>query len=142
MPPYSKIQTFVDALKTGETNITRSIDKLANDGDKRAKYLTSIQKRNAFDSFPTWLRRELRVAGMRKAEIDHVERWPKKEKESVRVEIVAAIEKKRKLHFGWEIYDGRRPVSDIRHEGRSTRIVFRSPRSGLYVERNLVYVKE
>jgi hypothetical protein len=143
MPPYSRLQTFVDALKTGETNITRSLDRLVNDPTQRDEHVDYVNTANSFSSFPDWLRGELANAGMSPEEIAHIERWPNEEKELVRIQIVHAINDNRPLRFGWELYDGGRPRTDVRRSpGRDTRIVFRSPRAGVRVEGDEVYVEE
>jgi hypothetical protein len=143
MPPYSKLQTFVDALKTGETNITRSLDRLINDPQKRRDHSDFVKKVNAFSSFPDWLRTELAQAGMSTDEINHIERWPNEEKEQVRIQIVDAIQENRPLRFGWELYEGGRPTTDVRREpGRDARVVFRSPRAGVRVHGDEVHVDE
>ena len=143
MPPYSRLQTFVDALKTGETNITQSLDRLVNDDRKREAHVDFVTTANAFASFPDWLRDELANAGMRPEEIDHIERWPNEEKGLVRIQIVHAIRDNRPLRFGWELYDGGRPVTDVRRQpGRDARVVFRSPRTGVRVDGDEVYVEE
>ena len=143
MPPYSKLHTFIDALKTGETNITRCLDRLVNNPQKRREHFDFAKQVNAFSNFPGWLRDELSQAGMSQEEIDHIQRWPTEEKETVRIQIVDAVQEKRPLRFGWELYEGGRPVSDVRREaGRDTRVVFRSPRAGVRTEGDEVHVAE
>jgi len=133
MPAYSTLRTFIAALKTGQTNITRSLEGLINDDEKRQGHAWRVRNAGVFDgAFDPWLREMLGDAGLSTPEIDHVERWPDPQKETVRQEIVAAIDDNRTLGFNWEIWEGADPVSDVREETPGTRrVVFRSPRAGV-----------
>lgn len=133
MPPFSTLRTFVNSLKSGETNITRSLERLVRDDKKREKYREWVDRPNSLDGeFPPWLRTELVQAGMKEAEIEHIQDWPDSQKEVVRAQISGAVKDKRPLRFGWELYDGKHPKSDVRRDSdQEVRIVFQSPREGV-----------
>jgi hypothetical protein len=133
MPAYSTLKSFINALKTGDTNITQCLERLANDRAKRAQYATDIRALHAgVGQLPGWLRNEMVQVGMSQPEVDHVERWPDREKEKVRLQLVDAMEHDSDLHFSWELYDGDDPLTEIRRDpNQDVRVVFRSPRKGV-----------
>ena len=133
MPPNGTLRSFINALTSGETNVTRCLERLANDPGKRQKYAADINAPHAaVGQLPGWLRNEMVQAGMSQTEVDHAERWPDAEKEKVRRQIVAAMDGNTTIHFSWELYDGDHPVSELRRDpNQDVRIVFRSPRKGV-----------
>src|SRR5438309_5670166 len=133
MPAYSTIHSFINAIKSGNTNITQCLERLANDVAKRQKYHADISApHGAVGHLPGWLRNEMVQTGMSQPEVDHVERWPDDEKEKARVQIVEAIRDERVIHFSWELYDGDRPLTEVRRDpNQDVRLVFRSPREGV-----------
>lgn len=133
MPANGTLRSFINALTSGQTNITRCLERLANDPTRRQKYAADINAPHAaVGQLPGWLRNEMVQAGMSQAEVDHAERWPDAEKEKVRRQVAEAIRDERPLHFGWELYDGDDPVSEVRRDpNQDVRVVFRSPRKGV-----------
>ena len=132
MPAYSTLRTFIDSLRTGETNITRSLESLLNNPVKRGDYGDRVRTLDVTQPFPAWLREELLAAGMKMKEVNHVERWPNAGKELVRRELQAAIGANGTLRFTWELFDGDDPDTEVRQrQGADTRIVFKSPRKGV-----------
>jgi hypothetical protein len=133
MPAYSTLKSFVKALRTGDTNITQCLERLANDRAKRAQYTSDINALHAgVGQLPGWLRNEMVQAGMSQPEVDHVERWPDAEKEKVRLQVVEAINHDGNVHFSWELFDGEDPMSEVRRDqNQDVRVVFRSPRKGV-----------
>src|SRR5258708_2430687 len=133
MPSYSTLRLFVNAIKTGDTNITQGLERLANDPAKRQQYLSDINATHtAVGPLPRWLQIELIQAGLSQAEVDHCSRWPDAEKEKVRKQLADAIPESRNIHFSWELWDGNDPDSDVRRDpNQDVRIVFRSPRKGV-----------
>lgn len=133
MPPYSTLRTFVNALKSGETNITRSLEKLVNDGSRRQKYADWVDKPGALDGeFPAWLRTELVQAGMKQEEIEHIEAWPDSQKDVARAQVSAAVKDKRPVRFSWELWEGKHAESEVRRDAdQEMRVVFKSPRDGV-----------
>jgi hypothetical protein len=133
MPTYSTLRSFINAITSGDTNITRCLEKLANDRAKRQKYSADIRAPHAaIGHLPGWMRNEMVQAGMSQPEVDHVERWPDPEKEKVRRQIVESMDGDTIIHFSWELYDGDTPLTEIRRDpNQDVRIVFRSPRRGV-----------
>jgi hypothetical protein len=133
MPAYSTLKSFINALKTGDTNITQCLERLANDRAKRAQYATDIRAlHTGVGQLPGWLRNEMVQAGMSQPEVDHVERWPDREKEKVRLQVVEALDHDSNLHFSWELFEGDDPLSEVRRDpSQDVRVVFRSPRKGV-----------
>ncbi|MEX0682544.1 MAG: hypothetical protein WD904_03015 [Dehalococcoidia bacterium] len=136
MPPYSTLRTFIDALRTGETNITQCLENVTNNRALRDAHLAEVQTPNAFDgALPQWLCDALDQAGMSNDEIRHIERWPAREKEIVRQQVALSIGDNRTLRYGWELQDGDAPVSDVRVQNSNEAvIIFRSPRSGVHLK--------
>jgi hypothetical protein len=132
MPAYSTLRTFIDSLRTGETNITHSLESLLNNPEKRRARAGDVQNLDVSQPFPEWLREEFRNAGMSEKEINHIESWPNTGKEIVRSELQAAIGTNGTLRFNWEIFDGDHPETAVRsRDGANARIVFQSPRTGV-----------
>ena len=133
MPAYSTLRTFVEAVRSGLTNITSCLETAVNDPQNRLDHAADMSSPAvASGPFPSWLRSILGSAGMSQAEIDHMERWPDSQKEIVRLEIVSAIQGNRPLRFGWELHGGDTPLSEVRHDAnQDVRVVFRSPRKGV-----------
>lgn len=131
MPAYSSLRTFVDSLRTGETNITRCLESLLNNPNKRTDNGDRVRTLDVSRPFPAWLREELLASGMKTEEVDHIERWPNHGKELVRRELEAAIASSGTLRFSWEIFDGDNPETAVQRDGPGARIVFKSPRKGV-----------
>lgn len=133
MPTYSTLRSFVKAITTGDTNITKTLERLSNDDAKRKKYATDLDAPHlAVGQLPGWLRNEMVQTGMSQPEVDHVERWPDRQKEIARAQIVAAISGVRPIRFSWELYDGNDPITEVRRDtDGEVRLVFRSPRKGV-----------
>ncbi|MEO8456341.1 MAG: hypothetical protein ABI559_00885 [Chloroflexota bacterium] len=136
MPPYSTLRDFIGALTTGDTNITRVLERVTNNEANRQKYLPQVEKPGAFNGpIPEWICTEFRQAGMSQAEIEHIqERWPDSQKETVRAQLYEAWTQKRPIHFSWELFDGDDPRSEVRRDSnQEMRVVFRSPRRGVKI---------
>jgi hypothetical protein len=133
MPPNGTLRSFINALTSGETNITRCLERLVNDPARRHKYAEDVDAPHAaVGQLPGWLRNEMVQAGMSQAEVDHAERWPDSEKEKVRKQVAEAIRDEHPLHFGWELFDGDQPLTEVRRDpDQDVRVVFRSPRKGV-----------
>ena len=133
MPTYSTLRSFVKALTTGDTNITQCLTRLANADPKRKQYATDLAAPHlAVGQLPGWLRNEMVQTGMSQPEVDHVERWPDRQKEVARAQIAAALAENRPIRFSWELYDGDDPVTEVRRDSDGeVRLVFRSPRKGV-----------
>jgi hypothetical protein len=133
MPAYSTLRTFIDSLRSGETNITRCLESLLNNPNKRNHNADRVRTLDISQPFPAWLREEFLASGMKMKEVDHIERWPNTGKELVRRELESAITSNGTLRFTWEIFDGDDPETDVYRDGPGARIVFRSPRKGVHL---------
>ncbi len=135
MPPYSTLRTFINSLRTGETNITRSLETVTNNAALRQDHAGDINSPPAFaGQFPGWLRRALAGAGMKPQEIAHIESWPPPAKDVVRQQVAHALTDGRTLLFRWEVHEGANPESHVHHESAAEAlVVFRSPRSGVHL---------
>ena len=133
MPAYSTLRTFIDSLRTGETNITRCLEALLNNPNKRNDRAGEIRTLDVSQPFPEWLRQEFLGSGMKMQEVEHIERWPQAGKELVRRELEAAITSNGTLRFTWEIFGGDQPETHVERDGQGARIVFRSPRKGVHL---------
>ena len=137
MPPYTTLRDFISALQTGSTNITRVLEGLANDGTMRADPTAGadIARPNSFDHLPGWFSSACIQRGMSQAEVDHIERWPNPQKETVRGQIATAWSQNQPIYFSWELYDGDDALSEVRRDDNSElRVVFRSPRKGVHLD--------
>jgi hypothetical protein len=134
LPPYSTLRTFVHALQTGDTNITRVLTRLMhypsrwqqNTGDINVDPLSSFLK--ALFAEP---------GGMKDEEIEHIENaWPMDQKEELREHVLQAIAADRPMLFKWGPTSGPDPATDIVWPPDSAplsvpiRVTFRSPSSG------------
>lgn len=134
MPAYSTIRDFIDAITTGDTNITRSLAALSNDQSKRTAHQTEMATPGLLNGprFPEWLRTELIQGHLKDQELEHIERWPDSQKEIARVQVYSAWTENRPIQFSWELYSGDEPVTEIRRDpNQDVRLVFLSPRKGV-----------
>lgn len=145
MPPFSKIQTFVEALRTGRTNMTESLDRLMTNPSRHQRHprFSEITSAHALDTLPAWVRQLLRDHRMTDPEMDHIDAWPNDQKELVRQKMVAAVQTGRQVHSWWRLHDGATSVSDIQDPDAAgdITITFRSPRQGLKVSNGDIKVE-
>lgn len=134
MPPYTTLRDFISALASGDTNITRVLELLANDGKMKTDPAASadIGRPNSFDQLPEWFNTACIQRGMTQPEVNHIAAWPNPQKETVRSQIAAAWSENRPIRFGWELHAGDEAASEVRRDPDQTvRVVFRSPRKGV-----------
>jgi hypothetical protein len=137
MPPYTTLRTFIDALKSGETNITRVLEDVAADRPLLEANAADLRTPGRFHPvFPDWARGALidrnRPRCLSLQELAHIEAWPPDEKEAVRVQLARSLDEPVRLVFRWEIHDGDEPRTELRREsGGEAQLVFRSPRAGV-----------
>ena len=130
MPVYSSVKAFIDSLKTGDTNTTKTFTRAL-----RARGVSAISDRSSVDpNLSAELKRILARFGMKPEEIAHVENeWPAEKRNQVRLWILAAVAANRKVAFSWELFAGADTAN--RREQPATpepiTIVFRSPRAGV-----------
>jgi hypothetical protein len=92
---------------------------------------------NILDTLPEWARVALKNAPapgvirdpVTDAELEHINSWPNKHKEQVRLALAEAINNDRVVEFFWELYRGQSEhiVVDIPAEGGDIHITFYSP---------------
>ena len=134
MPPFSTLKTYVKAVNSGNTNITRVLTTLMQDPEQWAgEDLTVDPGLSAF------LRGEFGAPGrMTETEVQHIEiEWPTAQKEALRLVAVDAIEEGRPMVFKWGLTSGSDPVTDIVEPPAGAPltvpilVTFRSPKSGV-----------
>ena len=130
MPTYSHVNTFIQSLKTGETNTTKTFAKAL-----KAKGVSVIRDRSSVDpALSKALKAVLKEYGMKAAEIAHVENeWPAAKRNQARLWVLAAVAARRKVAFSWELFSGDEPANrrDQPAAPEPVTIVFRSPRAGV-----------
>ncbi len=130
MPAYSSLRTFIESLRTGETNITQTFARaLAAEG------VGPIRDRDSVDPVlsPT-VKGLLSKHGMKPVEIRHVEdHWPPGQRNEVREWILAAVAAGRDVTFSWELFAGRDTGNRRDDPGAPApvSIAFLSPREGV-----------
>jgi hypothetical protein len=134
MPERSSIQSFINALQSGQTTITRGLKQLWDDRaalpniTSRAATLTLTPLDAEVDA-------ALRARGLATKEIDHINEWSNGEKVKVRRALVVALNSnpQRDVEFSWELYNGSASVAQIDNlNGTGTiRVRFRSPRANI-----------
>jgi hypothetical protein len=136
MPAYSTLRDFVDAITTGETNITKRLTALSNSESKRRDHRDKMAQPGLLNGtrFPGWLRGELLQGRLSEQELQHIERWPDPQKEIARTEVYAAWTESRPIYFSWELYPGDEPITEVRRDPNDdVRLVFKSPRKGVHL---------
>ena len=134
MPPYSTLRTFVHALHTGDTNITRVLTLLMHYPTRWQPNVADI----TVDPLSTFLKELFSAPGrMKFEEIDHIEdAWPMDQKEELRTQVLQAIEVGRPMVFKWGPTSGQAPATDIVWPPGNApltvpvRVTFRSPAAG------------
>jgi hypothetical protein len=135
LPPNSTLRTFVHALETGDTNITRVLTILMHYPTKWQPNVADI----TVDPLSTFLRDLFSAPGrMKLEEIDHIEdAWPMEQKEELRTQVLQAIQVGRRMVFKWGPTSGETPETDIvwppdnAPPGVPIIVTFRSPRPGI-----------
>ncbi len=131
MPVYSSLRTFIDSLKTGDTNTTKTFARaLAAPGSVGA-----IRDKASVDPhLSDQLKAILAEHGMRPEEIAHVENeWPAAKRNQARLWVLAAVAAGREVTFKWELFDGDDPANRRNQPPppQPIRITFRSPGKGV-----------
>lgn len=142
MPPMSTIQTFIDALRTGQTRTTRGLNEIFGEPAAAGAALKPDQAAllgspGGLDALAGWMRDLLKRVSdpLTDAELDHIDEWPRVHKERVRLALVRAIEDDVAVRFSWEIHSGAAPDTAITDQGTDGIFVtFRSPRARVRLE--------
>lgn len=137
MPAYSTLRDFISALQTGNTNITRVLQYLANSADMKSNpdAIRDINTMNSFNTLPGWFVDACTQNGMSQPEITHIGDWPPAQKEIVRNQIAAVWATNDPIEFSWELHEGNFALSQVRRTSLATlRVVFLSPRQGVHLD--------
>lgn len=144
MPPMSKIRTFVDALKTGETKTTKALQTALGPRQSATAraLIAALRQTNA-------LKRPLAEpfrGAIKKGKLhdDYVtyciDAWPDQDKEDVRKELLKAIGRGDSIRFRWGLKSGAGHEAVVEQVGRTTTIMALSPRSLLKASGDEIYV--
>jgi len=148
MPAFTKLKTFVTALKTGRTHITDCLDDFFQDP---ATVLThpnfaAFSAGSWSGGTPTWLPEFLDSIGLTEQERDHVLAWPLAELETARATAAGAIAAGLAPTFRWALYDGAVPNSLVRTGAAGNpEVLFQSPGASLRLTQlnyGEIYVEE
>jgi hypothetical protein len=130
MPAYSNLSTFIHSLKTGETNITKTLAMaLAAEGVGPISEQSSVDP-NLSDE----LKNIFAQYGMKPEEIAHIENeWTGELRNEVREWIVAANLASQSVTFSWELFAGDDPANRKEDPGapNPVSVTFLSPRKGV-----------
>ena len=139
MPPFTTLRDFISALATGDTNITRVLEELANDAGMKSAHQADMRVAGTFDPLPSWFTDACAQHNMSPEEIQHLSVWPEQQRDSVRAQISEAWEQNRPIHFSWELHEGDNALSEVRRDQNTqdVRIVFRSPRKGVHLDSHI-----
>ena len=141
MPAYTPIREFIDALRSGQTNMTKRLEYLVtNWGAIPQSVKDNFQTGSLHPAFPPSVRDLLKGTGytgpmattnpLKEEEVTHMEEWVEAEKNSVREWILAAVQAGQPIQFFWELHrePGKPGKGDfaVRDPGPSVRITFRT----------------
>ena len=137
MPAYSSLRTFVNSLRTGQTNITETFVKALADPNFDPSQSDADSK---VVPLSPWIVTQLKRHGMEQDEIDHLNNeWPSAKKYLVRQWVHAAVtaNPKRSVAFSWELFAGDDPDNSMVDPGAPdpVSITFLSPRQGVRLSR-------
>ena len=133
MPAFSTLKTYMDAVHSGQTNITRVLNLLMQYPAqwKGTQIEVNPLSQPVKDEFSAQGRMTL-------AEISHIEnQWPMAQKQVLLNHVVNAINADRPMVFKWGLTSGPDPETDIvwPPEGapptQPVMVTFRSPRAGV-----------
>jgi hypothetical protein len=141
MPAYSTLKTFIDALNTGRTHITKSFDDFFSPTGNVTGHARweAFLNGNWSSGPPPWLASVLTDPpptgiGLTVPERDHVLKWPGPELERARDAAVRAVSGSgvvpaKAPKFFWELSNARTPQTLERVSSAGVpEIVFQSPR--------------
>lgn len=148
MPAFTKLKTFVNALKTGRTHITDCFDDFfKNPATVHSHpHFAAFSSGNWSGGTPTWLPGFLDSIGLTSAERDHVLAWPAAELETARAAAAGAVVAGQAPTFRWVLYDGAAPKSLARTGvAGNPEVLFQSPGASLRLTQlnyGEIYVEE
>ncbi|MEO6196651.1 MAG: hypothetical protein ABIP58_00925 [Dehalococcoidia bacterium] len=135
MPPFSTLKTFVKAVNSGDTNITRVLTKLMHYPEQWQENMGQI----TVSPLSQFLEDQFGAPGrMTPEEILHIaNEWPMAQKVDLRAAVLLAIEVGRPMVFKWTLTSAQAPETDIVWPPSNTPltvpvlVTFRSPRAGV-----------
>ncbi len=129
MPPSTQMQTLLQALRTGRTKTTDSLDQLfANPIALQADPHLVVQFRQVghLDKLDQLCKDHLKLSA---AEVAHIDSWPKPLKEEIRARLVNAIDGNLQVRFRWKLTTAADEAQDVVTAAFGETITFRSPES-------------
>jgi hypothetical protein len=132
----STLRTFLQAVNSGQTNITRVLTLLMQ---YPAQWQGSMADIEVSPNLSLFLNAQFGAAGrMIPQEIAHIENhWPMPQKEALLTELLRAIEVGRPMVFKWTLTSANDPATDVVWPPDNTpldvpvHVTFRSPRAGV-----------
>jgi hypothetical protein len=144
MPPMSKVKTFIDALKTGETTTTKKLERVTGKRSSAAalELIGALRKKNALDRpLDGVILEVLRSEGVTRRHIERcIDAWPDKHKEDARRAIIGAINAGKPVRFRWGLKSGAGCDAQISKRGPVVTITALSPRSTLRISKGEIFV--
>jgi len=139
MPAYSSLRTFVNSLRTGQTNITKTFVKALEDPNFDPVEIDDNIK--VVPSLSPSIEAQLKLHGMKQEEIDHInDEWPAPKKKLARKWVHDAVtaNPKRSVAFSWELFAEDEPDNKRHDPGAPDPILIRflSPRKGVKLSRS------
>ena len=154
MPDTTEIKKFIKSLQRGKSDVADALDKIF--AMKNRPTLNAHPDMGTFKdlqghpnllhpNIPDFVRVLLDAEHVTSGEIDHINKWPKTQKEDIREALVNALNGDRAAYFFWELYAGNKEGSLIEPPGAAgtgdIKITFRSPRRKLTLKSTPVNTK-
>ena len=111
MPPMSTLRTYIETLKTGNTNITRVLDELMQYPETWRPNVGDISA----NPLSTFVLEQFSAPGrMKQKEINHIrDEWPMDQKEDLLTEVLLAIDVGRPMTFKYRPTKAETPSTDV-----------------------------
>jgi hypothetical protein len=140
----SKVKTFIEALKTGETTTTRKLERVTRKRNSAAamELIAALGQKNALNRpLDGLILARLKDEGLTQRHIDRcIDAWPDKHKEDARKAIIAAINAGKPVRFRWGLKSGAGSDAKISKSGPIVTITALSPRSTLRISKGEIFV--
>jgi hypothetical protein len=140
----SKVKTFIEALKTGETTTTKKLERVTRKRSSATalELIAALRKKNALDRpLDGVILDVLRSEGVTRRHIDRcIDAWPDKHKEDARKAIIGAINAGKPVRFRWGLKSGAGSDAKISKRGPIVTITALSPRSTLRISKGEIFV--
>ena len=154
MPDTTEIKKFIRSLQRGKSDVADALDKIFAMNNRAA--LNAHPDMGTFKdlqgnpnllhpNIPDFVRTLFTNEGVTAGEIDHINKWPKEQKENIRAALVKALDGNRAVEFFWELYGGNNEDTPIVPPGGAgtgdINITFQSPRKKLRLKSDPVNTK-